>query len=127
MKVLVFFILSVVGIQLFDDFGARQRPFHPFCTVNLTQNHLGWSIRQPPREWTNVTFNATFSWIQVTAHPGKWGAASNAIGWTIDYSNPVEPVTLHVNYWGEYVTLFFATFPAPCTRYRAHIVYGSHI
>lgn len=104
MKVLVFFILSVVGIQLFDDFGARQRPFHPFCTVNLTQNHLGWSIRQPPREWTNVTFNATFSWIQVTAHPGKWGAASNAI-----------------------VTLFFATFPAPCTRYRAHIVYGSHI
>ncbi len=118
------FICLALSLVLQDDFNAPKDRWGAFCFVNLTQDHAGWSTRQPPQEWVNITFNATFSWIQVTrGHPGS----GYAIGWTIDYSDPITPMTLHVNYWGVFETLFYSTWPAPCTRYHVRVLYGSHV
>jgi hypothetical protein len=49
----IFFVVDVdASIQIVDDF--RKAPSSKGCLLNLTQNHAGWSINQPSREWTNV-------------------------------------------------------------------------
>lgn len=116
------FISLALSLVLSDDFVMQKDMYKPYCVFNLTQDHSGWSTRQPPEEWTNVTFNATFQIVQVTrGRPGK----GYAIGWTVDYSKPLTPIVLHVNYWGAFETLFYSTWPDPCTQYQVDVVYGS--
>lgn len=111
-----------------DDFAQKQSSGRTYCNVNLTQDHLGWSPAQPSMEWANVTFNVTQSYIQVTPYDAngtsKWGTSAYVIGWSLypDYS-----MTMHVNYWGPYINLYYYTSPAPCTRVKPMIRYGKHV
>ena len=124
--ILFFIVIATARISIYDNLEQKQFLQLKYCIVNLTQNHAGWSILQPESEWTNVTFNATFEEIQVTSIDSRV-SAGYIVGWTIDYGNPLTPVTMHVNYWGVYEALYFATYPAPCTRYDVHVRYGKHI
>lgn len=121
-RFIFFVVVADASIQIVDDF--HKTSSSKGCLLNLTQNHAGWSINQPSREWTNVTFNATMAFIQVNAVDADTGAY--VIGWTINYANRTGPVTMHVNYWVQSVLLYFSTQPAPCTRYKTTISYGAH-
>ena len=125
--ILLFIVLAIARISIYDNLEHKQFLQLKYCIVNLTQNHAGWSKFQPQSEWTNVTFNATFEEIQVTSVVNSRVSAGYIMGWTINYRNPLTPVIMHVNYWGVYETLYFATYPAPCTRYDVKINYGERI
>lgn len=118
-------------VDIYDEFDRIQFMQLKYCTVNLTQNHAGWSTFQPPSEWTNVTFNATFEMIQVTAVDRQGNTPNNtagyAMGWTINYGNPLTPIVMYVNYWGVFETLYYSTYPAPCTRYDVQVRYGKRV
>jgi len=123
---LLLFALATARISIYDNLEQKQFLQLKYCIVNLTQNHAGWSKFQPQSEWTNITFNATFEEIQVTSVKSPV-SAGYIMGWTINYRNPLTPVIMHVNYWGVYEALYFATYPAPCTRYDVKIHYGERI
>lgn len=127
----VFIHLAACRISIYDELDNTQFLQLKYCLVNLTQNHAGWSKFQPQSEWTNVTFNATFEQIQVTSVDGQGNvptkSAGYIMGWTVNYGNPLTPVTMHVNYWGFYEALYFATYPAPCTRYDVRVHYGKRV
>lgn len=107
----------------------KQSPDRTYCNVNLTQDHLGWSISQPHEEWVNITFNVTQDYIQITpydeyGHIDYWGQSYYIIGWSF---YPPYSMIVNVNYWGPYINLFYFTSPANCKRVKPTIKYGNHV
>ena len=121
-KCLLFLFSIAHALVILDDFSAPIIS-EDYCTVNLTQNHLGWSPRQPPQEWANVTFNAVVNQIQVTQQR-KYTAYST--GWYIYKAYPYS-MTMFVNYWGAEAILYYVTDPIACKYVNVTVRYGKHV
>ncbi len=125
---IIVFLTFGCGFTFYDNFKEpRMNEFDYFCEIELTQDHRGWSVRQPPEEWTNVTITIDSQILQMTTAVDNQ-TVSFKKAYCIDYSNNLSNLTINVNYWGQKsVTLYWAFFYPKKIHCDATVNYGNRL
>jgi hypothetical protein len=96
-----------------------------YCPYKITQNQAGWSARQPPQEWLNITFALKTHVQQITSVGlGISYPSAYVMRFSVDYG--MGNVLVSINYWLTPWRLWLS-WPMEFLCPNISIRYGTHV